>query len=483
MKSKPDKSRSSSREVRVFKKIALGAVILVLGGVTYLYMTYGSLARSGSGYAAKNLCSGYFLSGFPLETVKEQALIGASETLANVSYELDTEAQSVTTNLFGLFERRAVFTPGIGCTLLSPGEKAVDMGVTALPPLDLAADLAWPMGAAAPDLTGAYDDLLDAAFAEDAPGQPKNTKAIAIIHDGKLVAERYADGVTPETPLIGWSMAKSVTALMVGLLVGDGELSPDAPANVPQWQTEPDDPRAAITLDQLLRMSSALEFNETYEAQTDVTQMLSNEPDTAAFAASKPLIGDPDTIWSYSSGTTNIVSGIVRRTVGDTLQDYYRFSQTRLFRPLGIRTATIESDRSGNFIGSSYLYASARDWARLGQFFLQDGVWNGTRLLPEGWVTYLTTPTPSSDGNEYGAHVWLNRNPVDPDQPRLFPDLPDDMYYLGGYQGQMVIVIPSENLIVTRFGFTPARNHGVEELTAAIIERLPDAPPPPPEQP
>ena len=243
----------------------------------------------------------------------------------------------------------------------------------------------------------------------------------------------------------------------------------------PHWPIINDALRGAlaeITLDQLLRMSSGLEFNETYEAQTDVTEMLSNQADTAGFAASKPLIGPPDTIWSYSSGTTNIISGILRRAVGDTLQDYYAFSQERLFRPLSIGTATFETDRSGTFIGSSYLYASARDWARLGQFFLQDGVWNGERLLPDGWVDYLLTPTPAALGNEYGAHVWLNRNPKDPNRDRLFPTLPEDMYYLGGYQGQMVVVIPSEELVITRFGFTPARNHGVEALTAAIIERL-----------
>ncbi|MEL6862179.1 MAG: serine hydrolase [Pseudomonadota bacterium] len=465
------------------KKLAIGILVLLLIVVGYAYYAYGSLARGGSGYAAKNLCSGYYLSGFDLETVKQEALVGASETLANVSYTLDAEGGSVTTKLYGLFERRAQFTPGIGCTLLSPGEKAVDMQVTALPPLDVASDIAWPLGSAAPDLTDQYDDLLDAAFAEDDPAQPKNTKAIVIIHDGKLVAERYADGVSKETPLIGWSMAKSVTALLVGLLVEDGALEPGAPANVPQWQVDADDPRGAITLDQLLRQSSGLEFNETYEVATDVTQMLSNEADTAAFAASKPLIGDPDTIWSYSSGTTNIISGIIRRTVGDTLQDYYTFTQTRLFRPLGIRTATLESDRSGNFIGSSYLYASARDWARLGQFTLQDGVWAGERSLPDGWVTYLTMPTPTSPGNEYGAQVWLNRTPNDPDKDRLFPALPEDMYYFGGYQGQMVVVMPSQNLIITRFGFTPARNHGVEELAAAIIERLPaDEPAPPLEE-
>ena len=456
----------------MLKKLAIGLLVLILGAFAYVYFSYGSLARAGTGYAAKNLCSGYFLSGFDPEDVKEQALVGASELLGRVSYRVDPDAKTVTTKLFGLFERRAKFTPGIGCTLLSPGEKDVNMPVTALPDLEVSETLAWPMGRATPDQSDRYDDLVNTAFDDDNPAQPKNTKAIVVIHDGKLIAERYADGVSNQTPLIGWSMGKSVTALMVGLLVGDGALTPNAPANVPQWQSQPDDPRAAITLDHLLRMSSGLEFNETYEAQTDVTEMLSNQANTAAYAASKPWVGPRDTIWSYSSGTTNIISGIVRRTVGDTLQDYYAFSQNRLFRPLGIRTATFEADRSGNFIGSSYVYASARDWARLGQFTLQDGVWDGQRLLPEGWVDYLVSPTSTASGNEYGAQFWLNRDPSDPDWQRSFPNLPADAYFMNGFQGQIVLVIPSENLVITRFGFSPAGNHGVEVLAASLIERL-----------
>ena len=456
----------------MWKKLAAGALAVLVAAVAYIYLSYGSIARAGSGYSAKNICSGYFLSGFSPETVKQQALMGASGTLANISYELDEEGQQVTTRLFGWFERRAIYTPGIGCTLLSSGEKRAKMQVEALPDLPLSDEKAWPNGTATPDITTRFDTLIKTAFDEEDPERPRNTKAITVVHQGRLIAEKYADGVTPETPLLGWSMAKSVTALMVGILVDDETLSPGAPAEVPEWNIRADDPRAGITLDQLLRMSSGLQFEETYEAATDVTQMLSNEPDTAAFAASQPLAGPPDTIWSYSSGTTNIISGIIRRNVGDSLQDYYEFSQMRLFRPLGIRTAVFEADRSGNFIGSSYLYASARDWARLGQFCLQQGERNGQQILPGGWQNYLLTPTATMPDNLYGAHFWLNQDPNDPAKERLFPTLPADAYYMGGYQGQVVLVIPSEELVITRFGFTPARNHGVVELATQLIAEL-----------
>ncbi|MEL6322964.1 MAG: serine hydrolase [Pseudomonadota bacterium] len=456
----------------MLKRILIGIVLLLLAALAYGYASYGSVARAGSGYAAKNICSGYFLSGFSPEVMKEEALRGASSLLAEVSHDVDSGARQVTTKLYGLFERRAIYTPGIGCTVLPAGEKQAEFSVAPLPDLALSEGVAWPDGRAAPGLRADIDALLGDVFTEEDPERPRNTKAVVVVHKGELIAERYADGVSRDTPLIGWSMAKSVTALLVGILVKDQRLDVGAPADVPQWQATADDPRAEITLDQLLRMSSGLEFQETYSAATDVTRMLSLEPDAAAFAASKPLAGPPDTIWSYSSGTTNIISGIVRRRVGDTVQGAYTFSQERLFRPLGIRTATFEADRSGTFVGSSYLYASARDWARLGQLCLQDGVWDGEELLPEGWIEYVTTPTPTTRGNEYGAQFWLNRNPDDPNRARLFPKLPEDAFYMGGYQGQIVLVIPSEDLVITRFGFTPARNHGIEDLAAEVIAAL-----------
>lgn len=253
----------------MFRKIAIGFVVLLLGAAAFVYVTNGPVARAGSGYAAKNICSGYFLSGFSPEVMRVEALAGASEILANVSYDIDEDQQHVTTRLFGLFERRAVYTPGIGCTLLPSGEKQTSLAIDPLPRLDVSSAAPWPSGSLVPDVTPRFDALLEAAFNEEDPERPRNTKAIVIVHEGKLVAEKYADGVAAETPLIGWSMAKSITALMVGVLVKEGVLDPSAVAPVPAWREIEGDPRSAITLDQLLRMSSGLEFNETYSAATD----------------------------------------------------------------------------------------------------------------------------------------------------------------------------------------------------------------------
>lgn len=464
-------SPRSKRNI-MLKKIALGVVAIVFAGIVYIYASYGSIARNGSGYAAKNICSGYFLSGFSPETMKREALAGASSALENISYTIDEEARTVTTTLSGLFKRRAVYTPGIGCTLLPASVKKVDFTVEPMSVLDVSDQLPWPQGSAAPARTQSLDALLDQAFAEIDPDSPRNTKAIVVVHNGELIAEKYAEGVDADTPLIGWSMAKSVTALLVGILVKDDILDIAERAPVSAWQQVDGDPRAEITLDQLIRMSSGLAFNETYSAATDVTQMLSGEADAAAFAASMPLEGPPDTIWSYSSGTTNIISAIIKDHVGGTTQDAYEFSQNALFRKLGIKTATLEPDASGTFVGSSFMYASARDWARLGQFSLQNGVWQGEAILPENWMNYLVTPTSASDENRYGGQFWLNLDPDDPDEERLFPSLPEDAYYMGGYQGQFVLIIPSHQLVITRFGFTPDRNHDIEALAAQIIEQI-----------
>lgn len=182
-----------------------------------------------------------------------------------------------------------------------------------------------------------------------------------------------------------------------------------------------------------------------------------------------PLEWVPDTKWSYSSGTTNIVAGILKKASGGSLQSHYDYVQDRLFGPLGISSAILETDANGTFIGSSYSYLSARDWALLGQFCLQNGAWNDEQLLPQNWITYVTTPTLTNPGNDYGAHFWLNAVPVDESQPQAWATLPADAYFMSGFQGQFVAVIPSSDLVVVRLGFTSGRDDGVEDLIRGAI--------------
>ena len=455
----------------------LRKLIFTLGLVLAALLVYGggylsSVMSAGSGFSAKNICSGYFLSGMPGQQIIDEVLLPTAPVLSNISYEIDKKNRWVDTWFFGLSQRRAVFSEGTGCTLLRTGRETLQrqLEVAGFSQLDDA--LPWPQGSAPAPVSIKLEPVLEQAFAEPDPSNLRHTKAVVVIHKGRLVAEKYAPEVDGDTPLPGWSMAKSVTNLLIGRLINDGRLSLTQTAPVPAWYGETGDPRGYITIDQLLRMSSGLEFDETYGLYSDVTRMLSVEADAAGFAASKPLVAEPDTLWAYSSGTSNILSGIIRLTVGGYMQDYYDFTQEQLLLPLGIRTASLETDDNGTFVGSSFMYASTRDWARLGQFCLQDGWWQGERLLPEGWMTYNTTPTPTNPRNNYGAHFWLNADPEGGKQQRTWPGLPADAYSMNGFQGQRVIIIPSKDMVVVRLGFSSNSNRGIEPLVAGLIDIL-----------
>jgi CubicO group peptidase (beta-lactamase class C family) len=297
--------------------------------------------------------------------------------------------------------------------------------------------------------------LLDEAFDDDGPLAV--TYAVLVVRGGRVVAERYHGAlehfdrdptpVTAVTPLLSWSMAKSVLHAVVGLLVGDGRLDLDAPADVPEW-ADPGDPRHAITLRQLLAMRDGLDFVEDYvdDRVSDVIRMLFGEgqPDMAHFAADRPLAAPPGTRFNYSSGTSNIVSGVVARAVGRG-EDYARFLHGRLFGPLGMASAEPEFDEAGTWVASSYLRATARDWARFGLLYLRDGVWDGTRLLPAGWVDHARTwvSVDPEDASPYGAHWWG----VAGDTLGTFR--------AAGYEGQSVTVCPTLDLVVVRLGKTP----------------------------
>jgi CubicO group peptidase (beta-lactamase class C family) len=328
-----------------------------------------------------------------------------------------------------------------------------------------------------------------------------------VAKDGRLIAERYALGVSADAPLLSWSMAKSVIMALVGTLVLEGRLDVAAPAPVPEWRgpggpraewrgagdprgaitrdprgaitRDPRgaitrDPRGAITLDQLLRQSSGLAFDETYGAVNDVSRMLFTRPDTGAFAAAFPLAHAPGTVWSYSSGTSNVVARIVRDAFGGDSAAMVRHARERLFDPAGMTSAVFELDASGSFIGSSFAYMTARDWARFAELFRNDGVWQGRRLLPEGWARYATTPTPAAPRGEYGAHWWLNAGAPGAHQRRDWPLVPPDLYAARGHSGQRVVVVPSAGLVVVRLGLTvpDEDDDGTQELVAELLAAL-----------
>jgi len=293
----------------------------------------------------------------------------------------------------------------------------------------------------------AFDGLVGEAFAVKVTPSLGETHALLVVQGGRIAFERYGEGFDAASTHHSWSKAKSITQALVGLLVKDGKLDVAAPAEVPEWAG---DARAAITLDQLLRMSSGLKFIEDYApggGPSDVIAMLFQEgkDDVAAYAAAQPLEHAPGSYWSYASGTTNIICRILARTLDAYGPDFERFMRARLFAPLGIRSAKPRFDLAGTFIGSSYCFMSARDFARFGLLYLRDGVWEGERLLPEGWVDYARTPTfqqAGVDSNRYGAQWWLDFG-----GPGSFS--------ANGYDGQFTIIAPDRDLIIVRHGVTP----------------------------
>jgi len=447
-------------KVRLLLTAAI-AVFSVLGFYGYQY------AAIASAYTAHILCSGVFVSARNAQSVLESDLSADDlSPLRYVTSEIDLRARRVNARVLGLAPRTATYRDRLGCVLQDepaqiPPSAHVD--VSSQTRDDWGSDRDQPRERDLPKLSG----VLDWAFAELDPSRMRRTRAVVILHEGRLVAERYADGITKDTPLLGWSMSKSVINALAGILVQQGALSLDAPLAIDAW---PDgDPRHAITLSQLLRMSSGLHFDEdSINPRGDVLHMLLEAPDVAAYAASLPLDAPPGTRWSYSSGTTNIIAGAMRRAVGD--RAYATFPRRALFDRIGMHSAVLETDPSGTFIGSSFTYATARDWARLGLLYLNGGMWRRERILPEGWVAYSRTPAPAAPNGKYGAHFWLQ---VPDDYRGKAPVLPADAFHAAGHEGQFVTIVPSRRAVIVRLGLT--RHPGAwahDEFVARVLDAL-----------
>ena len=310
----------------------------------------------------------------------------------------------------------------------------------------------WPEGPVPANADRAkLDALLDHAFNAQAPDDLDETHALVIVQGGKLIAERYWTGFGPEVTCPSWSKAKSITQALVGIAVKDGKIDIHAPADVPEWRETAGDPRAAITLDQLLRMSSGLAFREDYvdgEA-SDVIEMLfgKGQDDIGHFAASFPLAHKPGSFWSYSSGTTNIIARALEKALGLKGEAFEAFMRARLLDVIGMTSAAPKFDTAGTFVGSSFCYATPRDFAKFGLLYLRDGMWDGARVLPEGWVDYARTPTWQQEGEArdtpYGAQWWLGMGGA-------------GSFSANGYQGQFTLCVPDLDMVIVRHGKTDA---------------------------
>ena len=450
--------------------LLLFIVVALFYGIIYAWKALPII----TGYGAKDICSCVFISNRnPQDVIKKEL---GRKPFSFGSFSVDIIDSSATGSFFGMAKRKAFFRKGFGCTLIN-GFTEKQIRSQAYNPVFSTPinqdSIAWPAGNLLVDSFAKKIDneqlknAMAEAFAEPDREKLRQTRAVLILYDGKIIFEKYDNEFNQRSVLTGWSMAKSVTNALAGILVKKGRLNINDADLFEEWKN---DPRKNITLDQLLHANSGLLWDENYTRPSAVTNMLYKKGDMAKEALDYPLKYIPGTFFQYSSGTTNIISYIIKKKAGE---NYYNFPYSELFYKTGMYTAVMEPDAAGTFVGSSYCWACARDWARFGLLYLNDGVANGQRILPEGWVKYTTTPSNGAARGEYGAQFWLNAgapgNPTD----RYYPDVPTDCFWADGYEGQDVWIIPSKKLVVVRLGLQQGSKLDENKFLAGIIRALP----------
>ncbi|NOX50893.1 MAG: serine hydrolase [Gammaproteobacteria bacterium] len=416
-----------------------------------------------TGMGAKLGCSGRYITGLSEQQVIDD-VVSYSETFQALTIQYDDEKQQVSVSLGGLSSTHAQYRPGLGCTLEIGDTSALNRIV--IPEFNdaTAADLAtaWPAGALVTTIDSSLENLTQNMLQQDNE-QGLVTRALLIVQDNKIVAEAYADGFSPQTPLMGWSMGKSFVSILLGYLEHQGLLDVTRSNLFPEWAQ---DERKNITIENMLHMSSGLDFDETYAPGSDATKMLFTVHSASAVAKSSALIQPPGTHFSYSSGTTNLLSELFVNRLGGT-QAAVNTLYNDIFGPLGMRHSVFEPDPSGIFVGSSYIYLSTRDWARLGALMLNNGQLNGRRFISESWVARATQPNTSNNEPNYGYQFWLNSG----GDSLRWPQLPADSYAMSGNRHQTVMIVPSRGAVVIRLGWSPA-GYPMEENFNQLLDAL-----------
>ena len=420
--------------MKIFKRILLLVFSMVLLIIIFNYPKLNIIA----GYSAKNAASSVFLA--------ERSLAFTDATDNNFSPinlatdKIDFNNKFATSSALGLLTRKAIFREGLGAVLtLDKSDEAANY----LQPKRVKPDNVTPY----PYGNAPQKDTLFANINYEQLNKKvasvfdiEKTRAVLVIYKDQIIAEKYADGFDKNSKILGWSMTKSITSTIFGILQYQKKISVYDTSPIKSWQN---DARKNITIHNLLQMNSGLEWDENYDEISDATKMLFLERDMTKSQEKKPLKGKINASWNYSSGTTNLLSGIIRNQF-KTNQEYLDFWYTNLIDKIGMNSMTLETDLAGNYVGSSYAWATARDWAKFGLLYLHKGNWEGDQLFDESWVDYVSTPTPTSDGT-YGAQFWLNATPT-------FKDVPKNMFYADGYQGQRVYILPDQDLVVVRMG-------------------------------
>lgn len=446
----------------MFKVISLVVFIIV---AIVIYLQYPKLNMI-AGYAAKNMSSNVFIAQRTATSVdttdNSVPLIKFAKTTVDPSSKLTTSS------VFGMLKRTVLYRDGQGSVVI---DDDFDIHQKFLNPKRTVNTntLPFPYGTGEPlDTTFSYinykklQTAVDSAFIENHQPFLKKTRSVVVVHKDQIIAEKYADGFDKNTKFLGWSMAKSLLATTIGVLEKQKEFDIHKPVleslELPDWEK---DKRATITTHHLLKMVSGLAWEEDYTKISDVTKMLFLERDMTKSQSNKELEFEPGTHFNYSSGTTNLIAGILRSQF-KTTQEYLDFPYTELIDKIGMNSMLFETDMEGNYVGSSYAWATARDWAKLGLLYLHKGNWNGTQILNESWVEYTAKATKESK-NEYGAQFWTNTDGYIPDAPR-------DMFYADGYHGQRIFIIPSKDLVIVRTGLTHKNRTNSYDIMNKLIK-------------
>lgn len=420
-------------------------------------------------FAAKGMCSSVFLAEKDPLRVSAEDLSFFPINLAKS--KIDEEEKSVTSTVFGLAKRKAIYREGQGAViLLDLPEEELKKNLFEIPDPGYVQDtIAWPRGdlisGELPEgvdykrLTGLIDTCIDA------PGHEpyKKTLGIVVVYKNQIIAEKYLDGYDHTSMFHGWSMSKSITGALAGILADEGKLALDEPAGFAEWQ---EDERKNITVRDIIQMSTGLDWYENYFTISDATVMLMQNDDMLKSVLDNKTENEPGKFWNYSSGDANLLSGILRNKFSDE-KEYLDFIYTRLLHPLGMLNTNVETDATGLFVASSYSYGSTRDWARFGMLFLNNGIFAGDTILSKEWVDFLKTPAPASEGM-YAGTFWLKES----DPERALTDAPDDLFFADGFLGQRIYIVPSKELVVVRMGYGLS-NFNLNDFLREVINTLP----------
>lgn len=422
-----------------------------------------------SGFGAKNLCSCVFVGGQKEEDVRSHEL--GTFPISIGSFTINPGDSSATGSVIGIGKKKAVYRKGLGCTLISEISEEdlrkqvinIERAIKFNPDTT-----SWPLGNKQAEDTADHpglNDLVKRAFEDPSGKNLRNMRAVLIVHRGKIIAEQYGDGYDQNTRHQGWSMAKSLfNNAMVGILTKQDRMKSAVSNYIPEWSH---DERSLITVDNLLHCNSGLKWEESYSGKSDATMMLYSKHNMGEFASSKYVEGRVGKRFQYSSGTANILSLVVRNELG---KDYYNYPYNQLYDKLGMFSLVIEPDAGGTFVSSSYAMATARDWARFGLFYLNNGKAGDEQILPENWVAASSRPDSSATYGQYGMQFWLNVGPNENPQYREYPDVPREMFWADGYRGQRVFIIPSKDLVIVKLCYSTGDYLDENEFLADVIK-------------